>query len=61
MQRMWNVKTEVVLITVRENGMRLNHAENVCKTYLKITTPMATENGDSGHCTLILRELLTFQ
>jgi hypothetical protein len=45
---MWNVKTEVVPITVGVTGMRQNHAENVCNMYLKDTTPIITENGDSG-------------
>jgi len=58
---MWNVKTEVLPIIVRANGMRQNHAEIVCKTCLKITTPIAAGNEDSGHCTVILRELLTLQ
>jgi ornithine carbamoyltransferase len=56
---MWNVKTEVVPTIVRATGIRQNHAENVCKTYLKSTMPVATENGDSGHCTVVMGELLT--
>ena len=44
MQRMWNVKTaQVVPIIVRATGIRQNHAENVCKTYMKSTTPIAKD------------------
>jgi len=61
MQLLWNVKIYLVRVIVRTTGMRRNHAENVCKMYLKSKTPIATGNGDSGHCAVVLRELLTLQ